>query len=245
MGEIKLSSEKLRRERKIKKFLFLILLLILLFLAMMYFVVGIVYNNGNFSVTLDKNLYFTKGMLIYDDVDYKVYRSELYAETPQTFDNISRHWLPNNLHEHGGGSHNGDNYLAYTFFIENQGADVTDYWYEIVVDDVIKNVDEAVRLRVYHDDEEITYAKLSAATGKPEKDTVAFVSDELITREHVTNFKPGDISKFTVVMWVEGSDLECTDNILGGEFKVHLDFKSEFIDEENQKWKGEKNEKKS
>ena len=107
--------------------------------------------------------------------------------------------------------------------------------YEIVVDDVIKNVDEAVRLRVYHDDQVTTYAKLSAATGKPEKDTVAFVSDELITREHVTNFKPGDISKFTVVMWVEGSDLECTDNILGGEFKVHLDFKSEFIDEENQK----------
>lgn len=237
MGEIKLSSEKLRRERKIKKFLYLILLLILFFLAMMYFVVGIVYNNGNFSVTLDKNLYFTKGMLIYDDVNYKVYRSELYAETPQTFDNISRHWLPNNLHEHGGGSHNGDNYLAYTFFIENQGVDVTDYWYEIIIDDVIKNVDEAVRLRIYHDDEEVTYAKLSAATGKPEKDTVAFVSDELITREHVTNFKPGDISKFTVVMWVEGSDLECTDNILGGEFKVHLDFKSEFIDEENKERK--------
>ena len=232
MGEIKLSSEKLRRERKIKKFLYLILLLILFFLAMMYFVVGIVYNNGNFSVTLDKNLYFTKGMLIYDDVNYKVYRSELYAETPQTFDNISRHWLPKNLHEHGGGSHNGDNYLAYTFFIENQGVDVSDYWYEIVVDDVIKNVDEAVRLRVYHDDKETTYAKLSAATGKPEKDTVAFVSDELITREHVTNFKPGDISKFTVVMWGEGSDLECTENILGGEFMVHLDFKSEFIDEE-------------
>ena len=237
MGEIKLSSEKLRRERKIKKFLYLILLLILFFLAIMYFVVGIVYNNGNFSVTLDKNLYFTKGLLIYDNVNYKVYRSELYAETPQTFDNISHRWLPNNLHEHGGGSHNGDNYLAYTFFIENQGVDVTDYWYEIIVDDVIKNVDEAVRLRIYHDDEETTYAKLSAATGKPEKDTVAFVSDELITREHVTNFKPGDISKFTVVMWVEGSDLECTDNILGGEFKVHLDFKSEFIDEENKERK--------
>ena len=232
MGEIKLSSEKLRREQKIKKILYLILLLILLFLAMMYFVVGIVYNNGNFSVTLDKNLYFTKGMLIYDDVNYKVYRSELYAETPQTFDNISRHWLPNNLHEHGGGSHNGDNYLAYTFFIENQGVDVSDYWYEIVVDDVIKNVDVAVRLRVYHDDKETTYAKLSAATGKPEKDTVAFVSDELITREHVTNFKPGDTHKFTLVMWLEGSDLECTDNILGGEFKIDMSMSIIGIDAE-------------
>ena len=231
MGEIKLSSEKLRREQKIKKILYLILLLILLFLAMMYFVIGIVYNNGNFSVTLDKNMYFSKGILIYDNVDYKIYRSELYAKTPQTFDNISHHWLPNNLHEHGGGSHNGDNYLAYTFFIENEGVEVADYWYEIVIDDVIKNVDEAVRIRLYKDDEEVkTYAKQSA-TGDPEKGTIAFVSQDLVAREHVTNFKPQDVHKFTVVMWLEGSDLECTDNILGGEFKVHMDFKSEFIDE--------------
>ena len=232
MGEIKLSSEKLRRERKIKKILYLILLLILLFLAMMYFVIGIVYNNGNFSVTLDKNLYFSKGILIYDDENYQIYRSELYAKTPQTFDNISQHWLPNNLHELGGGSHNGDNYLAYTFFIENEGEEVADYWYEIVIDDVIKDVDEAVRIRLYKDDEQVkTYAKQSAATGNPEKGTIAFVSDELITREHVTNFKPGDKSKYTVVMWLEGSDLECTDNILGGEFKVHMDFNSEYVED--------------
>ena len=236
MGEIKLSSEKLRRERKIKKILYLILLLILLFLAMMYFVIGIVYNNGNFSVTLDKNLYFSKGLLIYDNENYQIYRSELYAKTPQTFDDISQHWLPKNLHEHGGGSHNGDNYLAYTFFIENEGEEVADYWYEIVIDDVIKDVDEAVRIRLYKDDEQVkTYAKQSAATGDPEKGTIAFVSDELIAREHVTNFKPGDRSKYTFVMWLEGSDLECTDNILGGEFKVHLDIKSEFKDEEKEK----------
>ena len=60
MGEVKLSSEKLRRERKIKKFLYLMLLLILFFLAMMYFVVGIVYNNGNFSVTLDRTCILQK-----------------------------------------------------------------------------------------------------------------------------------------------------------------------------------------
>lgn len=234
MVEKKLSSEKLRREKKIKKLLHLILLLIFLFLAVMYFVIGILYNNGNFSVTLDKNLYFTKGMIIYDDVNYKIYRSELYAETPQTFADISQHWIPENIHDHGGGSHNGENYLAYTFFIENTGPDKSDYWYEINVDDVIKNVDEAVRIRIYRDDEVTTYAKRSAATGKPEKDTVAFLSNELITREHVTNFNPGDVTKFTVVMWIEGSDLECTDNILGGEFKVHLDFKSEIIDEEKE-----------
>ena len=99
------------------------------------------------------------------------------------------------------------------------------------IDDVIKNVDEAVRIRIYKNDGSyVTYAKKSAK-GTAESGTVTFVSDEIIAREHVADFNPGDIHKYTVVMWIEGSDPECTDNILGGEFKAHLDFKSEFIDE--------------
>ncbi|MGM9877718.1 MAG: hypothetical protein ACI33S_03620 [Bacilli bacterium] len=231
MGRTKLSSEKIEREKKIKKILKISILVLLLFFLILYFVVGIFYNNGNFSVTLDKNLYFDKGMIIYDDVNYKVYRSELYAKTPESFDNISYRWLPDNLHDSMGGTHNGDNYLAYTFYIENQGDLVNDYYYEVVIDDVIKNVDEAVRIRIYKNDGSyVTYAKKSAK-GTAESGTVTFVSDEIIAREHVADFNPGDIHKYTVVMWIEGSDPECTDNILGGEFKAHLDFKSEFIDE--------------
>ncbi|MDD6272017.1 MAG: hypothetical protein PUA90_00660 [bacterium] len=231
MGRTKLSSEKIEREKKIKKILKISILVLLLFFLILYFVVGIFYNNGNFSVTLDKNLYFDKGMIIYDDVNYKVYRSELYAKTPESFDNISYRWLPDNLHDSMGGTHNGDNYLAYTFYIENQGDLVNNYYYEVVIDDVIKNVDEAVRIRIYKNDGSyVTYAKKSAK-GTAESGTVTFVSDEIIAREHVADFNPGDIHKYTVVMWIEGSDPECTDNILGGEFKAHLDFKSEFIDE--------------
>lgn len=231
MERIKLSSEKIEREKKVKKILKVSVLVILLIFIILYFVVGIFYNNGNFSVSLDKNLYFDKGMIIYDNVNYKIYRSELYAKAPESFDNISYHWLPKNLHDSTGGSHNGDNYLAYTFYIENEGKEVSDYWYEIVIDDSIRGVDEAVRVRLYDDDGKyVTYAKKSEK-GTAESDTVPFVSDELIARKLVADFSPGSIHKYTIVIWIEGSDPECTDNILGGEFKVHLDFKSEFIDE--------------
>lgn len=40
-------------------------------------------------------------------------------------------------------------------------------------------------------------------------------------------------------MWLEGNDPECTDNILGGEFKAHMQFNSEHVDYEE----GEENEK--
>lgn len=228
--KITLSTEKLKCEKKLSRRLKITLIILLLLLLLIYFIVGIVYNSGNFSITLDRNLYFEKGLIIYDDSDYKVYRTELYAAPPTTFDNISYRWLPDNLEDSEGGSHNGDNYLAYTFYIENLGQDVSDYWSEVIIDDAIKGVDNAIRVRIYRDGKYVTYAKLSAR-GTAEPDTVPFESDELVVREHVANFKPGDISKYTIVLWVEGSDPECTDNILGGEFQIHMDFKSEFVEE--------------
>ncbi len=229
-GKITLSAKKLKREKKLRRYLEIALLILLILLVLIYFIIGIIYNNGNFSITLDKNLYYQKGLILYDDPDYKVYRSELYALAPDTFDNISYKWLPDDLDESKGGSHNGENYLAYTFFIENQGKDTSDYWTEVVIDDVIKNVDEAVRIRVYRDGKEVTYAKESS-NGGAEPNTVAFQEDDLVVREHIKHFRPGDISRYTIVLWIDGSDPECTDNILGGEFKVHMDFKSEFVED--------------
>lgn len=229
-GKLTLKSKKVKREKKMRKILMLIFIILMLLLLLTYFVVGIIYNSGNFSITLDRNLYFEKGLIIYDDFNYKVYRTELYAETPQTFDNIYYKWLPQDLHDYGGGSHNGKNYLAYTFYIENTGEQTSDYWTELVIDDVIKNVDDVVRIRVYKDGQSTTYAKVSS-NGIEEPGTVPFESDELIVREHIIDFIPGKISKYTIVLWIEGSDPECTDNILGGEFKVHMDFKSENTEE--------------
>ena len=224
--EITVSIKKIKKRKKIIKIAKLTILILLLVLVLLYVIMGIIYNNGNFSITLDKNLCFERGIIIYDDPTYKVYREELYAKAVDYFDNISYKWLPDNLDDEEG-SHNGDNYIAYTFYIENTGTDTSDYWTEIIIDDVVKNVDSAVRIRVYKNGVPTTYAKIGA-NGNPEKETTPFVSDTLVAVDHVENFKPQDIDKYTIVMWVEGTDPECTDNILGGEIKVHMEFNSEF-----------------
>lgn len=229
-NEITTKAKKVKSRKKFVKKIKFILLILLLFLLLLYLIVSIIYNRGNFSITLDDNLYYEKGLIIYDNPDYKVYRSELFAPAPETFDNISYKWLPDDLTEYEG-SHNGKNYLAYSFYIENTGDMRTDYWSEVVVSDVIKNVDEAVRIRIYKDDSYVTYAK-AKADGTPEKNTVAFASDEVVILDHVEDFDPGEKIKYTIVLWLEGSDSECTDNILGGEFKVQMNFNSEFTEVE-------------
>lgn len=226
--KITLSASKIKRKKKIIKISKIALLVFLLFLLIIYIVVSVVYHSGNFTITLDKNLYFDKNIIIYDNSDYKVFRTELYAKAVEALDNISYKWLPDDLDAYEG-SNNGENYVAYSFYIENFGDKASDYWSETEVVDVIKQVDEAVRIRIYKNGEYITYAKLGK-NGNAEKNTIAFTSDDLIVREHVENLKPGERIKYTVVIWIEGSDPECTDNILGGEIKIQMNFNSEFIE---------------
>ena len=217
-------AKKVKRKKKIVKVLKIILLILLLLLLILYIAFSLIYNNGSFSITLDRNLYVKNGIIIYDDPDYKVFRTELQAETMDFIDNIKYTWLPDNLDTRSDGSHNGENYVAYTFYIETlANKSQTDL---VVIDDVIKNVDEAIRIRVYKNGNSITakHHIMELRTG-----TEAFLSDTLVARDHVQNFAPGDRNKYTIVIWLEGSDPECTDNILGGELKIHMDFKSEII----------------
>ena len=212
------TTDKLKKEKKLKKKFKLVVILLLLLLLILYFVIG------NFSITLDKNLYLDNGIIIYDDFQYKVYRTELLAKAPETFNSIKEIWLPEEIKDYEGGSHNGDSYLVYTFYIENTGDEVAGYTREVIIDDVIKNVDAAIRVRIYKNEEYLTYAKLSSE-GEVEPNTVPFIDDKIIMSEDVTNFKPNDIDKYTIVLWIEGEDPDCTDNILGGEFKVRMNFK--------------------
>ena len=233
-SEIEVSVKRLKFKKKVSKITKIVILVLLLILFVGYIIMNVIYNNGNFSITLDKNLYFKRGIVIYDDPEYKAFRTELYAQSVDFFDNIYYKWLPDDL-DSVNSSHNGDNYVAYTFYIENTGTDVSDYWSQIVIDDVIKSVDKAIRIRVYKNGEYVTYAKIGM-NGQAERDTVPFIDDELVAFEHREEFKPGDIDKYTIVMWVEGTDIDCTDNILGGEIKVHMDFNSEFIEVDNDKF---------
>lgn len=229
-AEVKLSAEKHKKRKRNYKIAKVILLILVLLLLLAYIVVTFIYNGYNFTITLDKNLYYDNNIIIYDDSDYKVYRSQLNVESLDYFDNISYRWLPDNLNDFEG-SNNGENYLSYSFYIENMGEEVSDYWAHIEINDVIKNVDEAVRLRVYYDGVPTTYAKL-AGNGQPEAGTEPFHSEDRIMVQHIEDFKPGDIHKYTIVLWLEGNDLDCNDNIIGGEFKAKMVFNSEFVDSE-------------
>lgn len=49
-----------------------------------------------------------------------------------------------------------------------------------------------------------------------------FESENLIVKKDVDNFASGDVAKITVVIWLEGDDSDCVDDILGGQLKIDM-----------------------
>lgn len=231
-GEIKLTAEKVRKREQRLRVLKIILLIIVVLLSLLYVILKLIYEVGSFTVTLDTSYNLEGALVIYENQKEKLCLEVLKAEELEFMTNIAGEWIPKNIQDGPDGSHNGQNYIAYTFYAENQGREVINYWRTIEIDDVIKNADEAVRVKVIKDGVETTYAKINKTTGEAEPGTVAFSEDGVIMLEQEKNFKPGDVHKYTVVIWLEGNDPECVDDIIGGEVKMHMNLAEEHIEQE-------------
>ena len=73
------------------------------------------------------------------------------------------------------------------------------------------------------------YAKVNSKTGEPEEGTTPFYSDKEVAVEQRSAFQPGDIDKFTIVIYIEGDDPDCVNELIGGEMKMHMDITEEHI----------------
>ncbi|MDD3995172.1 MAG: hypothetical protein PHC42_00490 [Bacilli bacterium] len=230
VSTVKVTAKHIKkREKRIKKLIVLIIILFL-FLLIVFAVLSLFYRGGDFVITLDPNLALKSGLKMFDEEELKHDRLKFYAKGLEFMDNISINWLPKDIDNHKGGSHNGENYIAYTFYLENNGDKPADYWYEVVIEDVIKNIDDAIRIMIIQNKERVVYAKINDVTKKEEKDTVAFYSNEQAIIEQRKALKVGDIDKYTIVIWLEGDDPDCLDHLIGGEIKISMRIIESHID---------------
>lgn len=227
------SAKKLARKKTRNRVLKIILIIIVLFLINLYIVLRLMYIGENFTVTLDSEYGRESGLVVYEDPNDIKIRTYLRSEPINYFTDISVNWLPQNIDDEGNGSHNGQNYIAYTFYASNRGQDTINYWATIEIEDVVKNVDEAIRVMVIKNGEKTIYAKKNRNTGNAENNTQPFYSDNVIMLEKNENFQVDSEDKYTIVIWVEGDDPDCTDELIGGEIKMNMRLTEEHINLEN------------
>ena len=218
---VKVTAEKVYRRKLFTRIVKMALLILLLFFSVLYLILYVVNSNGYFTIKLDKNLKSERHILLSSDSEFSAETVEIKVKGLEYMDNITEGWIPFDELISKEGDHSDDNYIAYTFFVKNDGNENVDYKSKIVIESVIKNVDEAVRVALYTNGERKVYAK-KAKDGNAEPNPISFLSNRLVMQQDRDNIKPGEIDRYTVIVWLEGKDPECIDDIIGGEMKMAM-----------------------
>lgn len=186
------------------------------------YVVAVLYKNtGSFTVSMDKFDMSEYGLSLSETRNMNHKTSNLNAHIDETITNIAESSLPEDL-DMIDGEHNGENYIAYTFYLQNSGTQSVDYEYSVFISGITQQLDSAIRIRLYRNGEYVNYARTRSDGGGPEKGTTEFFSEQIVTQNLVPDFSPGGIDKYTIVIWIEGDDPDCVDFLIGGKLRVDM-----------------------
>ena len=245
--------------------------IIVAILTVMYIMAAFYTQSGEFVINIDKTLAHD-GFYISDTTDFDEKLISLRGKAVVNADNISIFDISSDV-LNVDGEHNGENYVAHTFYVKNETGQTIDYRYTLNIRAEHKNADEAVWVLVSKNDKQQIFA-LEGKEGKPEVqysiyefpfrkyaefekkqyqkvtpeeagideaelldlstferldkvyklETTPFASEKVVTTGFREGIKDGEYDKYTVVIWYEGEDPECTDDIIGGWVECYMDF---------------------
>ena len=223
--ELRRKSKEVKRYAVITRILALLVIILIAIVAIAYAISYFYDKFGSFTVKVNKYDMMRQGLTLSEVPEYDKTISVLNADIVYDMTNISGEDLPKNL-DMINGSHNGESYIAYTFYLINAGSDTISYESEMNIDNVTKNVDEAIRIALYVNGKKTVYGKTkSNGTGKESDCDSEFFSGTTVMKSVREEFEPQAKDKFTVVIWLEGNDPDCLDNLIGGTLKLSMDFK--------------------
>ena len=217
-------SAEIIKYKKRKKVLSIILGIAILILLILFAVSMLVTQWGDLIISVDSPA-VKKGIVISEDPEFETFGATLSAEQVTDVTNITYSWLPTDLDTSANGSHNGENYVAYTFYCKNDGQTTLDYDACLEIIGVAKSADEAVRVMVYKNGESKIYGKASYNNRElAEADCAMFETDEIVMTTATEGFEVDQVDKYTIVIWIEGNDPECIDDIRNGHVRMRMTF---------------------
>lgn len=236
---VKTDSKKVKKREALIRILVIILILLLLFLSIMFACSSYINKAGDFTVTMDKDA-FNMGITLSETPDFKNATRFLAGTKCADMRECTLEWLPDDIDDIDG-SHNRSNnqdFLAYTFYVKNAGQVDVDYYASIKIDSAALGVDDAMRVMVFRNGEPTVYAKPKKGTTDTLENNEGhyktdrnFLANDKVMDVSEESFLVGDIDKYTVVIWLEGWDPECVDDIMEGEVKLSMNFVAHELDD--------------
>ncbi len=194
-----------------------------------------------------------KKLILSDTPDFPEELLTLTGTAIENADNISIFDIDRQVADIDG-DHNGQDYVAYTFYLKNIGLDPITYNYSLNIRRATKGIEEATWVLLYQNGEQEVLA-LESNSGGPESQhsefafpfqdvvrdpeqytynektgiqtltTHPFESSSVVASGVREAIQPQEIDKYTVVIWLEGEDPECINDILGGSIEMMMKFR--------------------
>ena len=215
------TAKEVKNYRVRMKLLIILLVIFTTLTGAVYMASALYEQSGSFTVRVDKYEMQKYGLTLSETKDMVRPSSHLNAKIAEKMTNISGDTIDANV-DMIDGEHNGRDYIAYTFYVQNAGETEVSYDYEVRISGVTNALDEAIRLKLYINGTPETFAKTRSDGTGAEPGTKEFHSANIITRGRVESFKPDDKTKYTVVVWIEGNDPDCIDWLIGGKMKLDM-----------------------
>ncbi len=223
MHFLRRTAKEVRQYRVTMKILATSLACIVSLVGIIYVCAALYENTGAFTVNLNKAEMTKYGLSLSETEDMRYKTSHLDASIAENMTNIDgKKTIPENV-DNVDGEHNGDDYIAYTFYVQNAGREKVSYEYALEMSNISNGLDDAIRARVYVNGVPTTYGKAPQSDAAKEDDVDEnFYSGTQVMRGRVDDFEVNEKTKFTVVIWIEGNDPECLDFVLGGQVKFEM-----------------------
>ena len=225
------------RNRKIYRVGFLLSAVIFLFLAFLTFYGQ---NSGNVVMTVDENAY-KRGLALCENEKFDTMNQWLTAAPVEDVRDITYYTIEDDLDKilntNGAFLDYVDDlskYLAFTFYLTNTGTEACDFIYDIKITDEIRGVSKAIRILLIVDGETKDKYESFTMYMAPDKEehfypsympeATEFLDDKTVCETIVRNLVPGKPKKFSIIMWLEGEDPECIQELFGGKIKLSMTF---------------------
>lgn len=190
-------------------------------------------NVGNFVISVEQRTRLSLSLSVNNDFINNA-TSLLTAVGLKDVTHATYFHIPSDIDQYYG--ENNDTlykrYTAYSFYLKNITNIAVDYDMEIIIEQVYKNVDGAIRVLVIINGEREIYAKRNDDGTIAEHldielspyTTTPFVTNSVVCRTTAYGFGSQQVSKYTIVMWLEGNDPDCIDDIKGGSIQMRMNF---------------------
>lgn len=205
-------------------------------------------QSGEFVIRVDHP--GEKKLLLSDTTDFSQELITLSGTAINDTDNISIFDIDREVAQIDG-DHNGPNYVAYTFYVKNVGYDPITYNYNLTIRRATKGIEKATWVMLYQNGEQEILAAESSAGGPESQSsdwefpfmeaardpgqytydekaglytltTKSFEASNLVRSGTREGIEAQEIDKYTVVIWLEGEDPECINDILGGSIEMMM-----------------------